>query len=77
MSGVKQMGQAYANDDAARRFIALVDEFYERHVKLILSAETALEQLYTEGLLTFEFKRCISRLQEMQSRDYLAKPHLP
>ncbi|MEQ4511865.1 MAG: AFG1/ZapE family ATPase, partial [Dickeya sp.] len=55
----------------------LVDEFYERHVKLILSAETALEQLYTEGLLTFEFKRCISRLQEMQSRDYLAKPHLP
>ncbi len=75
MSGVKQMGQA--NDDAARRFIALVDEFYERHVKLILSAETALEQLYTEGFLTFEFKRCISRLQEMQSREYLARPHLP
>ncbi|MDX3773452.1 cell division protein ZapE [Chromatiaceae bacterium AAb-1] len=75
MSGVKQMGQG--NDDAARRFIALVDEFYERHVKLILSAETALEQLYTEGILSFEFRRCISRLQEMQSREYLAKPHLP
>jgi cell division protein ZapE len=44
---------------------------------LIISAEVALEQLYTEGLLQFEFKRCISRLQEMQSREYLASPHLP
>lgn len=75
MSGVKQMGRQ--NDDVARRFIALVDEFYERHVKLIVSAEVALEQLYVEGILNFEFKRCISRLQEMQSRDYLARPHLP
>ena len=75
MSGVKQMGRQ--NDDVARRFIALVDEFYERHVKLIVSAEVALEQLYADGILNFEFKRCISRLQEMQSRDYLARPHLP
>ncbi|MDR6982114.1 cell division protein ZapE [Rheinheimera pacifica] len=75
LSGVKAMGRQ--NDDVARRFIALVDEFYERHVKLIISAEAALEQLYSDGILNFEFKRCISRLQEMQSREYLAKAHLP
>ncbi len=75
LSGVKPMGRH--NDDAARRFIALVDEFYERSVKLIISAEVALQQLYSDGVLSFEFKRCISRLQEMQSHDYLAKAHLP
>lgn len=75
MANVKQMSQE--NDDAARRFIALVDEFYERNVKLIISAEVAMEDLYTHGTLTFEFKRCLSRLQEMQSTEYLAKPHLP
>lgn len=63
------------NDDAARRFIALVDEFYERKVKLILSAALPLEQLYADGKLNFEFRRCISRLQEMQSHEYLALPH--
>lgn len=63
-------------DDAARRFIALVDEFYERNVKLIISAEVPLEQLYSGGQLEFEFKRCQSRLIEMQSHDYLAKEHL-
>ena len=64
-------------DDAARRFIALVDEFYERKVKLIISAEVAMEDLYSHGGLAFEFKRCLSRLQEMQSHDYLATEHLP
>ena len=64
-------------DDAARRFIALVDEFYERNVKLIISAEVAMELLYSHGGLEFEFKRCLSRLQEMQSHDYLASEHLP
>lgn len=75
VSNVKQMGQS--NDDVARRFIAMVDEFYERHVKLIMSAEVALSDLYTEGLLSFEFRRCLSRLKEMQSMDYLALEHLP
>ncbi|MEW6981206.1 cell division protein ZapE [Colwelliaceae bacterium 6471] len=65
------------NDDTTRRFIALVDEFYERNVKLIISAEVALEQLYIGERLSFEFKRCLSRLQEMQSHDYLASKHLP
>ncbi len=75
LANVKEMGQH--NDDVARRFIAMVDEFYERHVKLIISAEVSLEHLYTEGLLNFEFKRCLSRLKEMQSHDYLATEHLP
>jgi cell division protein ZapE len=73
VSNVEQMGRG--SDDIARRFIALVDEFYERKVKLILSAEVPIEQLYTEGQLSFEFKRCISRLQEMQSQQYLAEEH--
>ena len=71
---VKQLGQN--NDDAARRFIALVDEFYERNVTLIISAEKPITELYTQGNLNFEFKRCISRLQEMQSLEYLAREHL-
>ncbi|WP_114785082.1 cell division protein ZapE [Vibrio tetraodonis] len=74
LADVKQMGRL--TDDAARRFIALVDEFYERNVKLIISAEVALEDLYTQGQLEFEFQRCQSRLIEMQSHDYLAKEHL-
>jgi len=75
LANVKQMGPE--SDDSTRRFIALVDEFYERNVKLIISAETSLETLYTGGNLVFEFKRCLSRLQEMQSHDYLASEHLP
>ena len=74
LSDVKSMGRTL--DDAARRFIALVDEFYERKVKLIISAEVDLETLYTSGQLEFEFKRCRSRLTEMQSRDYLSEAHL-
>lgn len=63
------------SDDTARRFIALVDEFYERKVKLIMSGETELENIYAGGKLSFEFKRCLSRLLEMQSREYLAHAH--
>ncbi len=75
LANVKQMH--VDSDDAARRFIAMVDEFYERNVKLIISAEVIMCNLYTHGSLTFEFKRCLSRLQEMQSHDYLASEHLP
>ncbi len=65
------------NLDALRRFISLVDEFYDRSVKLILTAETPLEKLYTGSRLAFEFKRTRSRLSEMQTQQYLAQPHQP
>ncbi|MUJ38509.1 cell division protein ZapE [Aliivibrio fischeri] len=74
LSNVKIMGEL--NDDAARRFIAMVDEFYERNVKLIISAEVDLASIYQKGRLTFEFQRCQSRLIEMQSHEYLSKEHL-
>jgi cell division protein ZapE len=65
------------NDDQARRFINLVDEFYDRNVKLVLSAEVGLASLYEGGGLSFEFQRTQSRLLEMQSHEYLARPHRP
>ncbi|WP_391529862.1 cell division protein ZapE [Photorhabdus akhurstii] len=65
------------NENAARRFLALVDEFYERRVKLIINAAVPMEQIYQGVLLTFEYQRCLSRLQEMQSEEYLKLPHLP
>ena len=63
-------------DDQARRFISLVDEFYDRRVKLILSADVDVQELYQGMRLSFEFERTISRLIEMQSTEYLALPHL-
>ncbi|MCW1876908.1 cell division protein ZapE [Erwinia sp. INIA-01] len=67
----------YKTEDQARRFLALVDEFYERHVKLVVSAETSLYEIYQGTRLKFEYQRCVSRLQEMQSEEYLRLQHLP
>ena len=64
-------------ENQARRFIALVDEFYDRRVKLIASAEQSITDIYQGKRLTTEFQRTISRLMEMQSHDYLAAPHIP
>ncbi|MEJ6655128.1 MAG: cell division protein ZapE [Pseudomonas sp.] len=75
ISNVEQMN--LSKNDMARRFINLVDEFYDRNVKLIVSAEVALKDLYVGGRLEFEFQRTLSRLLEMQSHDFLARPHKP
>ncbi len=64
-------------DDQARRFINLVDEFYDRNVKLVLAAAVSLDRLYEGPRLKFEFERTKSRLLEMQSREYLAREHRP
>jgi cell division protein ZapE len=62
-------------ENAARRFISLVDEFYDRAVKLIVAAAAPVTDLYRGSKLTFEFERTKSRLIEMQSQDYLSRPH--
>ena len=74
VSGVPRLTADLENQ--ARRFIALVDEFYDRRVKLILAAATDVQSLYSGSRLTFEFDRTVSRLIEMQSTEYLHAPHL-
>jgi len=64
-------------DDQARRFISMVDEFYDQNVKLILSAAAPLEGLYRGEELAFPFERTCSRLLEMQSHEYLGHEHHP
>ena len=63
-------------ENPARRFIAMVDEFYDRKVKLIVSAAANVDALYQGNRLRFEFERTASRLTEMQSNDYLHAAHL-
>ncbi|NMW24637.1 cell division protein ZapE, partial [Rhodanobacter denitrificans] len=65
------------SEDAAKRFVQLVDEFYDRHVKLVLSAAAPITELYDGERLRAEFGRTESRLIEMQSEAYLALPHRP
>ncbi|MDX1452799.1 MAG: cell division protein ZapE [Oleiphilaceae bacterium] len=73
ISNVPRMGGD--TDDQARRFINLIDEFYDRSVKVIISAEAPIHELYTGGRLSFEFERTESRLLEMQSQEYLEQEH--
>jgi cell division protein ZapE len=70
VSNVPQMTPRMASE--ARRFTWLVDVLYDRRVKLVMSAAVEPEALYTEGPLSHEFPRTVSRLQEMQSAEYLA-----
>ncbi len=74
LSGVPMLGPDA--DDAARRFINLVDELYDRNVNLLLSAAAAPTALYWGSRLAEAFRRTASRLQEMQSEEYLGQPHL-
>ncbi len=64
-------------NDIAKRLITLVDEFYDRNVKLIITAAAHPNGLYTGTRLFEPFKRTISRLEEMRTHDYLAKQHIP
>ncbi len=73
LSDVPRMGSA--RDDRTRRFIFLIDEFYDRRVKLVMSADAAPERLYSGERLAFEFQRTASRLAEMQTEAYLGSPH--
>jgi cell division protein ZapE len=73
ISNVPVMG--VKNDDLARRYINLIDEFYDRGVKVIMSADAPIHEIYTGGSLDFAFQRTTSRMLEMQSHDYLAREH--
>ena len=64
------------NYDVARRFIVLVDALYDHRVKLVASADAEPDLLYAAGEGARAFERTASRLEEMQSRDYLSLPHL-
>jgi len=65
------------NEDKTRRFIQLMDEFYDRNVKVIMSAVDTPKKLYQGKILKFEFERTVSRMEEMKSVNYLKKPHKP
>jgi cell division protein ZapE len=69
LSGIPRMSVAMSSE--ARRFTWLIDVFYDHKVKLIMSAEVEPEALYTEGTLANEFHRTVSRIIEMQSREYM------
>jgi cell division protein ZapE len=84
VSGLPQFGAGSA--DKLRRFVWMIDEFYDRRVKLVLSAAAPVEQIILEAddgdafqanLNTSLRDRLVSRLTEMQSHDYLAQPHMP
>ncbi|MBC7857403.1 MAG: cell division protein ZapE [Burkholderiaceae bacterium] len=71
LSAVPAMSAAMSSE--ARRFTWLIDVFYDQGVKLLMSAEVAPELLYTTGTLSNEFHRTVSRIVEMQSREYMEK----
>ena len=66
-----------SSENAARRFIMLIDELYDRGVKIVVSAAAAPAHLYHGARLQFEFERAASRLMEMQTQQYLAGEHRP
>ena len=73
LSHIPQMTQHQASE--ARRFTWLVDVFYDHKVKLIVTADCPADALYTQGTQAGEFARTVSRLTEMNSREYIALPH--
>lgn len=74
ITGIEVMDEG--SMDVARRFISMVDVFYDHRVKIICTAEACAEELYQHQFLAFEFTRTVSRLLEMQSQEYIGKAHL-
>jgi cell division protein ZapE len=74
LDDVPQMSGDQRNE--ARRFMMLVDALYEHRCNLLIAADAPPERLYTGQDGGFEFQRTVSRLMEMQSKDYIALPHL-
>jgi cell division protein ZapE len=73
LSNVPQMSVRQASE--ARRFTWLIDVLYDRRCKLVMSAAVPPEQLYLEGPMSHEFPRTVSRLNEMQSQEFLDLEH--
>ncbi len=69
LSGIPAMSAGQSSE--ARRFTWLIDVFYDHKIKLLMSAEVPPEELYTQGMLANEFHRTVSRIIEMQSREYM------
>jgi cell division protein ZapE len=69
LSGVPRMSASMSSE--ARRFTWLIDVFYDHKIKLIMSAQVEVTELYTDGTLSNEFQRTVSRIIEMQSREYM------
>jgi cell division protein ZapE len=74
LSGIPRLSRECRNE--AKRFVTLIDELYERKVKLICTSQTPPEEIYKEGDGAFEFARTVSRLIEMQSSKYLTEGHV-
>jgi cell division protein ZapE len=74
LSGIPRLSSEKRNE--ARRFVTLIDTLYDRHTKLICTADAPPEKLYEEGDGNFEFQRTVSRLVEMQSEGYLTSKHM-
>lgn len=74
ISGIRVMDEY--KEDVAKRFIMMIDEFYDHHVALIISAQSNYDAIYTGTKLRFEFQRTISRLKEMTSKEYFSKEHI-
>lgn len=75
LQGIPAMTREERNE--AKRFVTLIDALYDHRVKLVATAEVAVDDLYPAGDGSFEFNRTASRLHEMQSEQYLALPHIP
>jgi cell division protein ZapE len=74
LTDVPEMGPRQAAE--ARRFTWLIDVLYDARVKMIMSAAVAADRLYTQGALAHEFSRTVSRIEEMQTVDYLRQPRV-